>query len=544
MVLFIVNLAGAVALLLWSVRLIRTGIERAFAAPLRQLMRHASSSRLTAAAAGAGAAIMLQSSTAVAMLTAGFAQTGTLAIVAGIAMILGADLGSAIAAQILLLPVQAIVPALLVLGVGLFLRSKGHRARQAGRILVGLALVLVSLSMIRDAALPLQQSDLVNAVIQRLASDPVSGFVLAAAVTYAMHSSIAAVLMFVTFAMHGLLPASAAATMVLGANFGGAMIPVALTWYGDRRARQIMISNLILRGGGSILVLLAIQIWPDVLDRLGSTTARQTINLHLAFNLAVAVTALPFLGPVARLAGLVLKPDSGEAENRPSALDPDMLSNPQQALTNAQREVLRMAEDVHNMLLPVLGLFQTWDAPAAERISGRENQIDRMHYEIKLYLSRLQDSQLTPDQRQRSMSIATTANHLEDAGDQIAGNLVPLARKMHQQGLSFSAEGLRELTDFHDRVLSNAKLSLNVMMTADIEDARQLIEEKDRMRAAERDLQNAHLARLRDKNRAAVETTNQHQEAIRALKQINTDFTYVAYPIVEGAGDLLQSRLA
>ena len=544
MVLFILNLAGAVALLLWSVRLIRTGIERAFAAPLRRLMRHATKSRIRAVVAGAAAAIMLQSSTAVAVLTAGFAETGTLAIIGGIALILGADLGSAIAAQILLLPIQAVVPALLVVGVGLFLRSKGHRTRQAGRILIGLALVLVSLSMIRDAALPLQQNELVNAIIQRLASDPVSGFVLAAAVTYAMHSSIAAVLMFVTFAMHGLLPISAAATMILGANFGGAMIPMALTWYGDRRARQIMLSNLMLRGGGAIAAVLVFLGWPALLDHLGSNTARQAINLHLAFNLAVVLVALPFLGPVSRLAGALLRPDSAPAEQRSTALDPAMLSNPQQALTNAQREVLAMAEEIHAMLLPVLGLFETWDAPTADRIATRENQVDRMNYDTKLYLSRLNDTQLTPEQLGRAMAITTTANHLEDAGDQIAGNLVPMARKMHQQGLAFSPEGLRELTDFHDRVLSNARLALNVMMGADVEDARQLIEEKDRMRAAERDLQNAHLARLRDRNRAAVETTNQHQEAIRALKQINTDFTFVAYPIVERAGDLLDSRLA
>ncbi|TRW96518.1 Na/Pi cotransporter family protein [Paracoccus sp. M683] len=544
MILFMVNLAGAVALLLFSVRMIRTGVERAFMSPLRRLLRRATGSRLRAVAAGAGSAVLLQSSTAVAMLTAGFAATGTLSIIAGVALILGADLGSAIAAQILLSPIHWLVPVLLILGVTLFLKAESRRPRQAGRILVGLALVLLSLSLIREATEPLRDNPLVDAVLGRLGSDPASAFLLAALITYAMHSSIAAVLMFVTFAAQGLLPDNAAAAMVLGANLGGAAIPFVLTMRGERRARQIMLSNLLLRGGGAVALLLVLLARPDLLALLGAGAARQAINLHLAFNLTVALLALPFIPAVARLADALLPAGRGSAEDRPSALDEQMLSNPPQALINAQRELLRMAEETHLMLQPVLGLFQTWDGAISDRIAAREQQVDRMHYDIKLYLSRLSEADLTADQSRRAMAITMIANHLEDAGDQISANLVDLARRMHQQGVVFSADGLRELTDFHDRVLSNARLALNVLMTADSEIARQLIEEKDRTRAAEQDLQNAHLARLRANNRASVETTNLHQETVRALKQVNTDFTYVAYPIVEEAGDLRASRLA
>ena len=203
-----------------------------------------------------------------------------------------------------------------------------------------------------------------------------------------------------------------------------------------------------------------------------------------------------------------------------------------------------MGEHVHAMLSPALGQFKTWDADVLRRIRESEDEIDRMHFEVKLYVARLQEGILTREQARRAMDIATIANNLEDAGDQVAVNLSEMARKMHDEGLSFSEDGWRELCDFHDQVLSNVQLGLNVLMTGDADAAVQLVEEKDRAREAEQRMQAHHLERLRLGNPASIETSNQHQETIRALKHINTAFAYVAYPIAEEAGAMLSSRLA
>ncbi len=543
--LFLINLAGAVALLIWAVRLIRTGVERAFVSALRSILRRAAASRVSAAMAGVAGAIMLQSSTAVAVLTSAFAGTGSLAGSAGVALILGADVGSAIVTQILLAPIRGLIPLLLIVGVSLFLRSRNPRPRQAGRILVGLALVLLSLTLIRGATEPLRGSPLVSMVLSHLASDTFSSFLVGAAITWVMHSSVASVLMIVTFAAEGLLPGPGAAAFVLGANLGSALIPFLLTLKSDVGSRRIMSANLMLRGGGAVVALAALNLWPEVLGWLGADHGRQTINLHLAFNLAVLVLSLPLLPLVSRATG-ALVPDAAEADGKPrfTALDEAALSDPRQALGNASREVLRMGEEVHAMLQPVLGLFRTWDSAVAERILASEDEVDRMHFETKLYVARLQEARLSSDQSSRAMEIASIANNLEEAGDQISTNLLDLARKMRDEGLAFSDEGWRDLTDFHDRVLSNAKLALNVMMSSEVDSARLLVEEKDRARAAEQRLQGSHLARLRTGNTASIETSNLHQETVRALKQVNTAFCYVGYPLVEQAGDLRSTRLA
>ncbi|EPX77774.1 Na/Pi cotransporter family protein [Litoreibacter arenae] len=543
MVLIIGNLAGAIALLLWSVRLVRTGIERGFSGPLRTGVRHASRNRVTAAASGFFAAIAMQSSTAVAMLVAGFVAAGTLPMFSSLAVILGADLGSAIAARILLTPISAIVPALLVVGVALFLKGRSRRIKQSGRILIGIALVLTSLTMIRTATAPLQDNEATELLFTYLASDLLTSFAIGAILAWATHSSIATVLTVVAMASEGLLQAPVAAAIVLGANLGGATIPVLLTLSAAYTARRVMLGNLLVRGGGAVLVLLALIQWPEHLSLLGASASTQAINLHLAFNVIVLLVGLPLLKPALHAAALIFPKTVATKPRRISALD-KTATQPDRALACAAREVLEMGEQVHGMLIPIMGLFRDWDENVATQIRMSEDDVDRMHFEVKLYVAHLQESALSPRQASRAMDIVTISNHLEDAGDQISSNLVEIAQRLHADGLAFSEEGWSDLCDFHDQVVSNVQLGLNVLMTGDAEAAIQLVEEKDRMREAEQRLQSNHLDRLRGGNAASIETSNLHQETIRALKQVNTAFTYTAYPIAESTGALLSSRLA
>ncbi len=301
LLLFVLHIAGAASLLIWSVRLVRTGVERAFSLQLRHWLRRSSDSRLLAALSGTGSAILLQSSTAVALLVSNFVARGSIATFVGLAILLGADVGSAIVAQLLLVRQTFLVPLLLVAGVALFLRSRNGRTRQIGRILVGLALIFASLDMIRAAAEPLTGSPGTVAAMQYLATDPITAFAVGALFAWAVHSSVAAVLLFVTLVAQGLLPGTGALAMVLGANLGGAFIAYVLTLSAPVAARRMVVANLALRGGGAVLVLAVLARLDDPLGWLGADPARQVINLHLAFNLALALAAMPLLGPVARL---------------------------------------------------------------------------------------------------------------------------------------------------------------------------------------------------------------------------------------------------
>ncbi|MDG1069276.1 MAG: Na/Pi cotransporter family protein [Sulfitobacter sp.] len=542
---FLLSIAGAAALLIWAVRLVRTGVERGFAAPLRIWLRHSAKNRLMAAATGMGAAVFLQSSTAVAVLVSNFVAKGGLAAAVGLAILLGADVGSALVTQLLMVRQAFLTPLLLLVGVAIFLRGEGN-ARQVGRILIGLALIFVSLDMIRAATGPLVDNPSTQMVMAYLGRDLATAFVVGAAFAWVVHSSVAAVLLFVTLAAQAVLPTTAAAAMILGANLGGALIAFVLTLSAPMVTRRMVIANLILRGGGAIAITLLIAALPELLTYLGKAPARQSINLHLVFNLALAVVALPFVGQfMTALTALIPdRPADVNAVESATALDLTALNRPQRGLDCAARELLGMGQKIEQMLISVEPLFDTWNAADGKAIYEQDLVIKKMHLNVKLYLAKLGRHGLDEDLGRRSMELASISSSLDSASDAIARVMLDLAKRLDTQDLKFSTQGREEIHDFSDRVQSNVQLALNVMMNQNPAEARELVAAKEKVRRVEQKLQRNHIGRLREGLAESIDTSNIHQETLRALKQINTAFSMVGYPILLKSGDLLKSRLS
>lgn len=544
-ILFLLNIAGAAALLIWAVRLVRTGVERGFSTQLRQWLRHSSKNRFLAAGSGLGAAVFLQSSTAVAVLVSNFIAKGGLLTATGLAILLGADVGSALVSQFLVVRQPFLIPLLLLIGVSLFLRASDSSLRQTGRILVGLSLIFVSLDMIRLATGPMVGNPATQAVMGYLGGDMLTAFLIGAAFAWLVHSSVAAVLLFVTLAGQGVLPVSAAAAMVLGANLGGSFIAYVLTLSAPISSRQMVVANLVLRGGGAALAAIVINGAPDLMTHLGADPSRQVINLHLAFNLVLAVLALPFIGPVTKvIARFVTENARADVSLEvQSALDASALSRPTRGLDCVARELLGMGQRIEQMLRAVEPLFDKWDAPSAKAIAEEDKVIKRMHLDVKLYLARLSQGGLDEDLSRRSMDLASISTNLDVASDAISRIMVDLAKNLDAEGLQFSDKGRQEVSDFADRVLGNVQLALNVLMNQNPAEARELLSAKEKVRSVEQKLQRNHLGRLQQGLSQSIETSQIHQETLRALKQVNTSFAAIGVPILAKSGDLLKSRL-
>lgn len=546
LILFLLNIAGAAALLIWAVRLVRTGVERGFSSQLRQWLRHSTRNRLLAAGSGLGAAVFLQSSTAVAVLVSNFVSKGGLVAATGLAILLGADLGSAVVSQLLMVRLPFLVPLLLLVGVLLFQRAGDSSFRQLGRILIGLSLILLSLDMIRLATGPMVGSSGTQLVMEYLGRDVLTAFAIGAVFAWVVHSSVAAVLLFVTLAGQGLLPVSAAAAMVLGANLGGSFIAYVLTLSAHITSRHMVVANLALRGGGAALAAVLVTSFPDLMTYLGADPSRQAINLHLAFNLILAVIALPFVGPITRItARLVVERDVPHNHlDVKSALDPNALSRPTRGLDCVARELLGMGQRIEQMLIAVDALYDTWNATSATAISAQNKMIKNMHQDVKLYLAQISQTGLDEDLGRRSMELANISTNLDVASDAISRIMLSLAKRLKSEGLQFSDEGREEIHDFADRVLSNVQLALNVLMNQNPGEARELVAAKEKVRSVEQKLQHNHLGRLQRGLSESIETSHIHQETLRALKQINTSFSIIGIPILSKSGDLLKSRLS
>jgi len=194
-------------------------------------------------------------------------------------------------------------------------------------------------------------------------------------------------------------------------------------------------------------------------------------------------------------------------------------------------------------LIKIEPLYDTWDTESAKVIKKQDKIIKQIHLDVKLYLARLGKNGLNEDQGSRSMELAAISSNLDAASNVVARNMLDLAKRLNNQGLHFSPEGRKEIGDFSDRVLSNVQLALNVMMNQNPAEARELVVAKDKVRRVEQKLQRQHLGRLREGLAESIETSNIHQETLRALKLINTSFSIVGYSILSKSGDLLKSRL-
>lgn len=545
---FLIHLAGAVMLLLWAVRMVRTGVERAHGARLKSALRGARGGTPQMALVGMVLAVVLQSSTAVGILAAGFVTSGILTVATGIAALLGADLGSALVVKILSFDLSGLIPLLLLVGATMFLKFESRTVRQTGRIVLGIAFILLSLQMVGQATEPLRDSALMPGLMGYLRGDPLTAFLVAAAIAWVVHSSVATVLLFVTFASGGMLPLEVAVPMVLGANLGGGIIAVWLTRGMELEARRIPLGNLIFRGVGAVVVLTVSQIVALPVGYLGATSAVQLVNFHLAFNLVLLLLSLPFVGPMARLTRILLPDPVAEAASdlMPSAtlLDRGLISQPTLALASAKRELLRMGETVAAMFHPVMELMDGGNLDQIARVRAMDREVNRKHTDIKLFIAEVNRGAMTEREAKLGSDLTDFSINLEHIGNIISRSLLSLAETRAEQHLRFSKEGWAEISNLHGRVEANLQLALNVLISGDVESARQLVREKEAMRKLERDSHERHLRRLRNADSASIETSDIHLEIVRALKEINSLVVTVAYPILTESGHLLESRLA
>lgn len=545
----LLHLAGAVALLLFATRMVRTGVERAYGDMLRHKLRDTMRNPLMAVLAGTALAIALQSSTAVTLLVGSFAGAGIVSGMAGQLAVRGAEIGSALVIKILTFDLSLLVPICLAAGTAMFLATERRSWQQFGRILVGIGLLVLSLEMVGQASEPLRESKLLPVIIDYFKGDPVTAYLLAALITWLFHSSIAAVLLIVTLAGRGLVPPELGIVLVLGVNLGSSVIAPLLTRSAEPAVRVVPVGNLLMRGAGSLVMLVLFLSFKPPIAFLGTTVPDQIINAHILFNCIILVAGLPLARLVYRASEKIVamgaKPDAAKdmAVVELSALNEAALDTPSQALANATREVVRVCETVEIMLQRIIELYEDADADKIKALAALDDRVDRKHAAIKLYLAKATIRPMTEDEALRCQELLGACVKLEQVGDIIVRNMLAHVQKKLDRGLEFTTEGWRELLSFHQAVLANARLSFNVLVSRDLKTARQLVAEKDHLRDVEKETSQSHFLRLRDGTIKSVETSSIHLDTIRDLKQINSMLASMAYPVLEEHGLLQGSRL-
>jgi phosphate:Na+ symporter len=532
----LLDLLSAVSLLIWGTHIVRTGILRVYGTQLRRVLSQNMSKRPLAFIAGILVTALVQSSNATAMLATSFVGQGLMALTPALAIMLGADVGTALMSRVLTFDLSWLSPLLIFLGVIFFLSRKQTRIGQLGRVAIGLGLIVLALQLIVTAAAPITHAAGVKVLFASLTGDLLLDALIGALFALISYSSLAAVLLTATLAGSDIISLHVAIGLVIGANIGSGLLAFLTTSMQNVAGRQVALGSLLYKLLGLVLitpVLNPLVVW---MDSLGFSSSDMVIGFHLSYNTLRCLLMLPTVGPMARLCENIL-PMRAEVNGlaKPRHLDLTALATPSLALANAVRETLRMGDLIEAMLASMLEVLRGTQTAVTQEMRRLNDDVEALYSAIKLYLAQMPRDDLSEQDNRRWAEIIELTINLELASGLIERMLRKIQQQKTSQRRSFSEVGLEELSDLQSQLQSNLRLGLSVFLSGDPESARQLLREKRRFRAQERRLAHAHVSRLQRKVVQSMETSSLHLELIADMKRLNSLFCSSAYAVLETA---------
>lgn len=542
------ELAGYVGLLLWGTHMVTTGVQRGFGHVLRIWLEHNLTRRWRAFLAGVGITALLQSSTATGLMASAFTANGLIGLGPALVVMLGANVGTTLVTQVLSFDAGVVGPPLVLLGVMAFRSFDDDRLRNAGRIAIGLGLMLLALSGMAHEFAPIENAPLLKNVLAAIGNEPLLAVLVATLLTWACHSSVAVVLLIVSLtASQTVLPIGALA-FVVGANIGGTL--PALFEAGSPVARRLPLGNSLVRIVGAVVALPLLAICVTLLAHIDPAPGRIVVNFHTAFNLILAAV---FIGPSHWLARLLVRilpdPPAPDDPGKPIYLEEAGLGAATVALANAARETLRMGDMVEAMLKGASEVFQQDDPRRATAISRMDRSVDRLGAAIRSYLADLGNEQPLHDDSEgaRVQEILSAVINLEHVGDVVANNLIEFVVKRIKRGRPFAKDERDLIVSMNAEILESLHMGLAVFLTRDPAEANRLISRKSALRRLEARATALHVQLLRVAATTAradagegvarvAEDGGQFLRIVRDLRRVHSHIAALAYPILNGAG--------
>ena len=538
----LIELLGSVALLLWGLRMVRTGVMRAYGTNLKRFARRSEGKVFPAFLSGLVVAALLQSSTATILISSSFAGQNLIGVGSAFITMLGADVGTSIAVLIASQKFTTVAPLLLAIGVFGFIASKENKWQNVFRAVSGLGLILFALLLISNTAGELSKFEQFKSLLEIFSNQPIFFVLLALVMTYLSYSSLAIVLLSVSFLATGVIGLNEGLYLVLGANLGSGMLPLISSWNSSVVEKTPIIANLLVR------ILCILIFYPFVEISAQFLLSFVSIELvpaiyHLALNLIVAIVGISFSSQILSFTSKLVLEDNIDNINDSKFIETDDFSMPAISLANAKRQALRMAEISQNMVVSSLAVMRDDNDMLRNEILKNEDDVDNLFDSIKLYIARILQEELTPAESQQALNILNFTTNMEHIGDIVNSSLMDISEKKISQHIHFSKEGFGEIISIHEVVCSNYDLAISTFMSNDCELAKVLYGKKQELHKLEKSSVSKHIQRIGKGVTDSLETSSMHIDVIRDYKRVNSLLSSIAYPILFASGEILETRL-
>ncbi|NQZ31738.1 MAG: Na/Pi cotransporter family protein [Oceanospirillaceae bacterium] len=527
----LISILGAVSLLLFGMEMVKQGIIAAFNNDLKRIITRFTRNKTSAFAVGLGITSVLQSSTATALLISSFASRSLIAGAPALAVMLGADIGTTLVAQVLSYDLSWLSPALIFIGLISHRRATTDTFKHVGMALIGLGLMLLSLKLIGSSTGPLREAAVLQELFHALEDERMLAILLIVLLTWISHSSIAMILLVMSLAASSIISPQLSLVLVLGANIGGTIPAVIATLNKGAQALRITVSNSCFKIISCIVVLPFIDIISELLSTYITTdVARHVVDFHTIFNLSVALVFLPLTSKAyAIVKRYIPDPVKTANVNESRYLNEKLISTPSMAIDCVTRETMHMAEVVYTMIGNCLPALTSESSEPSRELMKMERSVDRLHNEISRYISKLGRQDLKSEQLSQTNRIMAFSLNLEHSAD-ITENIAEMSRKKIQDKVELSDDGLADIVTIHETVLNNFHLAMRIFNTQDIDLVHLLLEGKRQVKKLTEQASQDHVNRLHE---GSSDNNMLHLDIIRELNRINWHITGVAYPLLE-----------
>jgi len=544
----LIGLIGGLGLFLLGMKMLSDGMQQAAGDNMRSLLSKLTNSRFLAVGVGAFVTMVIQSSSATSVMLVSFVQSGLMKFGQTLGIILGADIGTTVTAQLIAFKLTDYALLMVGIGFGIQFFSKKGKIRNIGKTILGFGILFFGMHIMSESMYPLRSYEPFIESLLKL-ENPLLGLLIGTIFTALVQSSSAFIGILIVLSTQGLLSLEAAIPLLLGANLGTAITAILASINTNREAKKVALAHTIFKVIGVLLFIWWIPSFAEIIENispkgtpgmtdiahLAEVLPRQIANAHSLFNVALTITTLPFTRIFTRFIDRILPAETAPVEEvfKLKFLDEKNLPTPALALNLAKQEVIRMGYNTLEMVSDIILPYFTKDTTVIKNIESKEKKVDFLRGEINSYIMQITRQDIHEGRIQEAFQIMYAVKEFEQIADIISKSLVKKAFEWAESNLDFSAEGKRELMDYHQRTVKQINRAIKVFSEVNLKKAKEMKEKYKKYRSLAIELERQHYGRLKDDVEESIESSEIHLELMSSLKVITSHATNIARILLE-----------
>ena len=533
----VISLLGGLGLFLYGMNLMGESLEKVAGSKMKKIIELLTKNIFMGVLLGAVVTAVIQSSSATTVMVVGFVNAGLMGLPQAVGVIMGANIGTTVTAQIVSFDLTGMAPLALGIGILLYLFAGNEKYKQVGEVFIGFGLLFTGMESMKLAVSPLAEYKGFTDLLSTFGRYPILGLLLGFGITAIIQSSSAAMGMLVVLASQGLVPLSSALPILYGQNIGTCVTSLISSIGANKNAKRAAMIHLIFNILGTIIFLILLNgiVVKFVVSLDPGNVARQIANVHTIFNIVSTILLLPCNKLIVKLAMIIVPDKEDELEEDESRvikyIDDRMIQTPPIALASTIKEVARMGEKARDSVDYAMEGILEASSEGIGRCFKQEKSINQLQKTILNYLLKLSKAPLSEEDRETVDTLFNTVNDIERIGDH-AENLAEIAQSAIDGQVYFSEQGQNEISDMYNKVIASYSYALEAMVTSDVNLACKVIKMEEQVDIMEESCRVNHMRRLNN-NLCSIDNGIIYFEILANLERISDHAANIAEKVIQ-----------